>query len=159
MAWIEGTATKTVIVDAPLEEIATFFATPAQIKECMGDLERFEVVDETTYRWILKAMGAKGISFQGDYTVRYWREGDVVRWESLPGGTMKTTGQVRLRELGPGRTEVTYDETLASDLPIPRLGAKVFRPIVAREIVRGVDSFLDGVRTYLNAGKHRSGES
>src|SRR5690554_7146878 len=159
MAWIEGSATKTLIVDAPKDEVAEVLASPSHLKECMGDLERFEVVDDTTYRWVLKPIGAKGITFQGDYTVRYERDGDTVRWESQEGGTMKTRGSARLRELGAGRTEVTYEETLSSDLPIPKLGAKMFRPIVAREIVKGVESFLDGVKSYLNAGKHRSGQT
>lgn len=159
MAWIEGSATKTVVMNAPLDEVAEVFVSPAHLKESMENLERFEVVDEHTYRWLLKPMGAKGITFQGDYTVRYERQGDVVRWESLEGGTMRTRGSARLRELGAGRTEVSYEETLASDLPIPKLGAKLFRPIVAGEIVRGVESFLNEVKRYVDAGKHRSGQS
>lgn len=156
MAWIEASHQRTIEVDAPKDEVAEFFATPAQIVNCMVDLERGEEIDEQTWRWLRKEIGARNISFQGDYTVRYERDGDIVRWESVGEGNMRTKGVVKVQEIRPGRTEFTYEETIASDLPIPGLAAKVFRPIAAREVRKGVDEFLEQVEAYLNAGRHRS---
>lgn len=156
MAWIEASHQKSIEVDAPKDEVAEFFASPDKIRHCMVELERAEKIDEQTWRWIREEIGARNITFQGDYTVRYERDGDIVRWENVGEGNMRTRGTVTVRELGPGRTEFTYDETIASDLPIPGLAAKVFRPIVAREVRKGIDEFLAQVEAYLNAGRHRS---
>ncbi len=157
MTWIEASHQRTFEVDVPPEEIAQFFSDPSQIRHCMRDLETGEKVDDQTWRWILEEVGAKNITFQGDYTVRYTREeDDVVTWKSEGEGTMRTEGRAEFEALGSDRTRVEYEETLASDLPIPRLARRVFRPIVAREVKKGVEGFLDEVISYLNAGEHRS---
>jgi carbon monoxide dehydrogenase subunit G len=157
MTWIDGERKRSFEVDAPVDEVARFYSNPEQIKDCMGDLERYEKVDDQTYRWILEEIGAKNITFQGDYTVRYERDGNEVTWKSEGEGTMRTEGRATLREIGEGRTAVEYQEKLASDLPIPKLARRVFKPIVAREIKRGVDGFVDNTIDYLNAGRHRQG--
>lgn len=156
MAWIEASHQRRLEVNVPKEEVAQFLADPSRLIHCMVDLERGEEVDEQTWRWIREEIGARNITFQGDYTVRYEREGDTVRWESIGEGNMRTKGVAHVRELGPERSEVDYEETIASDLPIPKLAAKVFRPIVAREVKKGIDSFLEQVESYLNAGRHLS---
>ncbi len=155
MTWIEGEHQRSFEVQAPLDEVADFLSDPAQLKECMVDLERTEQIDEQTWRWIRKEIGAKNITFQGDYTVRYERDGDVVTWESIGEGTVRTDGRAELKAVDDETTRVDYREKLASDLPIPKLARRVFRPIVAREIKSGVDDFVDNVIDYLNDGKHR----
>lgn len=157
MTWIEGERQRSFEVDAPLEEVAEFFSDPAKLKACLVKLERYEKIDDQTYRWILEEVGAKNITFQADYTVRYERDGDVVTWKSEGEGTMRTEGRVELEAIDGERTRVEYEEKLASDLPIPRLAKRVFRPIAAREIRSGVDAFVDATIEYLNAGRHREG--
>lgn len=153
MTWIEAEHQRTFEVKAPLETVAQFLSDPSQIRLCMPALETGEQVDEQTWRWILKEEGAKKISFQGDYTVRYQRDDDdVVTWKSEGEGTMRTEGRAELEELDAGRTRVEYEETLASDLPIPRLARRVFGPIVERKVRAGVDDYLDEVIAYLEAG-------
>lgn len=160
MAWIEATHKRTIEVKAPLDEAADFMADPSRLKKCMISMEEFEVVDEKTYRWLLKEVGAKNITFRGDYTVHYERDGDVVTWESLEGkGNMRTSGKATYKALGENHTEIVYEETLASDLPIPKLAAKVFRPIVAREVAKGIDELIDAIEETLNAGEHLKSEN
>lgn len=158
MAWIEASHQRKIEVDRPADEVAAFLSTPSQLRHCMGELERGEEVDEQTWRWIMKEIGARNITFQGDYTVRYQRDGDVVTWKTEGEGNMRTEGRAKVRDLGGGRSEVNYEETLASDLPIPRLAAKVFGPIVAREVRKGIDGLLDNVQEYLNAGRDKVNE-
>ncbi len=156
MTWIEATHQRNFEVNAPLEEVAQVLSDPSQIRRCMPDLETGEKVDDQTWRWILEEVGAKGITFQGDYTVRYHRDDeDVVTWKSEGEGTMRTEGRAEFSALSDDRTQVEYEETLASDLPIPKLARRVFKPIVARQVKAGVDDYLDEVIAYLNAGKHR----
>lgn len=155
MAWIEGSHKRTFSVNVPLDEAADFMSDPGRIQRAMVSLDVSEKVDDQTYRWLLKEIGAKNITFRGDYTVRYSREGNKVTWESLEDtGNMRTSGKAEYKDLGNGKTEITYEETLASDLPIPKLAAKVFRPIVAREVTKGIDEFIDALEETMNKGKH-----
>lgn len=160
MAWIEAKHERTLEVDAPLDEVAEFFSDPSQIRHCMGDLDVGEEIDEQTWRWNMKEIGARNITFKGVHQVRYERDGDQVRWKSEGEGNMRTEGVARFSALDGESTRVEYEETMASDLPIPRLAAKVFRPIVAREVRRGIDEYLNNAVEYINAGRHRKdGES
>ena len=154
MTWIEATHQKTFEVDVPLEEVADFFSDPSKIVHCMYDLDHHEVVDDQTYRWILNEKGAKGITFQADYTVRYARDGEVITWETEGDGTMRSKGIAKLESAGSG-TRIDYEETLASDLPIPKLARRVFKPIVKMEVKKGVERFLEEVIEFLESGGHR----
>ncbi len=151
MAWIEGTEEQTFEVDASLQEAADFFADPATFQECLSQVEQAEEVEPMVWRWVLQEKSEKGITYQADYTVEYERvSDDHVKWSTRE-GNMRSEGFARFDELDNGRTEVHYQETIATDLPIPRLMAKVFSPIVSREIRKGVGSFLDCARQRLSS--------
>lgn len=149
MAWIDGTERRTYDIRAPIERVYAFLTRPALLVAAFADLERHELLDERTARWQLKEKKDKGIKFRPDYTVRYGGNGtDRVEWGPVT-GNMRSTGRAVLRAKGPELTEVDYEETIESDLPIPGLMAKVFKPIVAREIRKGVQGFLDRVKLRL----------
>ncbi len=146
---IEATDSRTIRVRVPMADVYAFFLDPAMRQQVMPDLERFEVLDEHTVRWILVEKREKGIRFQADYTVVFEGNGsDEVRWRATE-GNMGNTGTVLLRSLDGGFTEVRYTELMAPDLPIPRLLAKVFRPIVAREVRQGIGQMIDNVEAYF----------
>jgi len=149
MAWIEGTEEKTFVVDAAYEDVVEFFCNPEQFQEAFTQLENIEEVEDGVWKYTLEEKAEKGIRFQGVYTVRYERDGDVCTWETLE-GNMRSEGRVSFRDLN-GKTEVDYLETIATDLPIPRLMAKVFKPIVAREIRGGVGEYLDNATEILES--------
>ena len=159
MTWIEADYQRTFEVDAPVEEVAEFLSTPSSIRDCMVDLQRAERIDDQTYRWVLEEVGAKNITFQGDYTVKYRRDGNTVRWESIGEGTMRTEGSAQLESLGDRRTRIDYRETIASDLPVPKLARRVFKPLVARETRKGIEGYLEEVIAHLNAGPDSGDES
>ena len=161
MTWVQGSHERTFEVEAPLEEVARFLSDPSQVRHCMVDLEKGEEIDDQTWRWTLEEVGAKNITFQGIYTVRYERDGDVVTWESVDdeGDTMRTEGRAELEAVDEETTRVDYEETITSDLPIPKLARRVFRPIARREVRKGVDAYVDAVISHLNAGRHRGDES
>lgn len=149
MTWIEGTAEREYVVERPYDEVVDFFARPAEFKSAMAELESAERVDDDTWRWTLEEKGAKGISFQGHYTVRYDRDGDVVTWETVEDGNMRSEGKATFEEVDDSRTRVHYRSEMAADLPIPGLMAKAFNSIIAREVKKGVESFLDNAKDQL----------
>lgn len=151
MAWIDGTHEETFVVDAPYDEVVAFFCDPARFQEAFGQMETCEELEELVWHWVLAEKNEKGVKFQGDYTVEYTREGDSLSWSTRDGGTMTSEGQTKITDLGAGQTEVEYRETIATDLPIPKLMAKVFKPIVSREIASGVGEFLERSREILES--------
>lgn len=149
MAWIDGTEKQSLVIDAPMEKVVDFFADPSQLKVAMTQLERAEEVEPGTWTWVLQEKTEKGIRFQGRYTVRYEKKGDdCVEWSTVGEDNMRSRGVATFRQLG-SKTELTYEETIGTDLPVPKLAAKVFGPIVAREIRKGVESFLQNCKTHL----------
>lgn len=148
MAWIEGTEEQTFVVNQPCEVVADYFGDPGEFKRSLSDLESAEQIEPMVWRWVLREKSEKGITYQPEYTVSYTRGDATVEWETLE-GNMRSEGVARYTALDDERTEVFYRETIATDLPIPRLLAKVFRPIVAREIRKGVGGFLDASRQWL----------
>ncbi len=151
MAWIEGTHEETFVVGAPFDEVVAFFCDPARFKEAFSQMEVGEEVAELVWHWVLHEKNEAGIKFKADYTVEYERDGNALQWSTRDGGNMTSTGRTQVIDLGGGQTEVVYRETIATDLPIPRLAAKLFRPIVSREIAKGVGEFLDLSRQILTA--------
>lgn len=152
MAWIEGTEQREYVIDAPYDEVVDFFATPGEFKAAMAELESSEQVDEDTWKWTLEEKGAKGISFQGEYTVRYHRDGDVVTWETVEESNMRSEGKATFEKVDGERTRVNYRSEIAADLPIPGLMAKAFNKIIAREVKKGVGHFLDNAKDILERG-------
>lgn len=150
MAWIEGTEKQTFVIKAPREDVADFFGDPAKFRVCMDQVEEAEEIDKNVWKWTLEQKSEKGITFQGIYTVEYERQGEKVVWRTVGESNMRSEGVATFKDVPKG-TEVTYEETIATDLPVPRLAAKVFGPIVSREIRKGVGSYLDGVKRHLEA--------
>ena len=153
MAWIDGTEEQTFVVSASLEDTLNYFGHPAEFKQCFTDLESSEEIEEGRWRWTLAEMSAKGVSYQAKYTVEYTIDeaSNKVTWETVgDDNTMRSNGSAELSEVSDG-TEVDYTETISADLPIPGLMAKVFKPIVSREITKGVGEFLECSRKHLDS--------
>lgn len=148
MAWIEGTEEQTFVVKKDLATVEAFFSDPAEFKRCLSDLNSAEEVEPMVWRWVLNEKSEKGITFQPDYTVVYKAGDGMLEWETRE-GNMRSEGVARYTRITTNRTEVHYRETVATDLPIPRLLAKVFGPIVAREIRKSVGAYLDASRDWL----------
>lgn len=149
MAKIEAKESRRFKVNASIEEAYELFSDPEKQAGLFNELERYELVDDETVRYVLEEQKEKGITFQGDYTVRYVGNGsDKVEWETLE-GNIETEGVVRLEKVSDDVTEIDYNETLTPDLPIPRLMARVFKPIVSREVRKGIGEYLENVEREL----------
>ena len=150
MAWVEGTETASLTIDAEFDDVVAFFCDPQQFKAAYELLESCEEIESEVWRWVLIEKREKGITYQADYTVEYTRDDNELTWITRE-GNMRSEGKTVVRQ-NSGGVQVDYTETLATDLPIPKLAAKVFRPIVAREIRHGVRGFLDRSKEILESG-------
>lgn len=151
MPRFEGSVERVLTIRAPIQKVVETMANPERFSRFIDDLERLETVEEgTTFRWILKEISEKGINFKGDYTVRYERDGErQVTWSTVPGGNMTSEGHARFSSPDAGLTRVEYREHIVTDMDVNRLLAKVIKPIVDRQIARGVGGYLDRVQAHL----------
>jgi uncharacterized membrane protein len=148
MAKIEATETQTFEVKAPLEAVYKAFSDLEIIKENFVGLERAEFSEGNVARWILKEKVDKGLRFKGDYTLKYDGNGkDRITWRSIA-GNIDNDAEVVLTQVG-SSVRVFYRETIAPDLPIPGLMARVFKPIVAREVRKDLVKYAESVKSYL----------
>ncbi len=153
MAWIKGTERQQRVIHAPLPDVYAFFVSPARRSEAFDDIQERHAIDASCERWIMAPRTALKVTVQPDYTTRYTGNGtDSITWEPAAEGTTRTRGRATLEALDAQRTRVDYEETITSDLPIPRLMVKVFEPIVALEIKKGVRDFLARASRILEAG-------
>ncbi|MCA9708561.1 MAG: hypothetical protein KDK70_22115 [Myxococcales bacterium] len=145
MVKIYATEERTLRVRAPVSEVHAFFLDPQRVREVSADVESFERLDEHRARWVLTEKVEKGVRFHADYTVEYQSEHEGhVAWRSTS-GNMDVDGEVKLSSVGPQCTEICYRETVGPDLPITKLTAILFKPIVARELRQDIVRFLDRV--------------
>lgn len=145
MVKISATEERTLRVRAPVSEVRDFFLDPDKLREVSADVETFERIDPRRARWILTEKVEKGVRFQADYTVEYdSKSDDRVAWRTTE-GNMGVEGEAILRRVEPQGTEIRYRETVSPDLPITRLTALLFKPIVANELRKDINHFLDRV--------------
>lgn len=146
MPKFEATESRVFTVNAPKDDVVTLMTQPANFVELLADLEKHEAIDDKTYRFVLIEKNEKGVRFKGDYTVQYDYDGDkTLTWKTTSEGNMSSTGKATFKALGDTRTSVDYTETIVCDMDVNRLLAKVIKPIVNREISKGVGGYLDRV--------------
>jgi uncharacterized membrane protein len=146
---IAATEERVLIVPASPETVYAFFSSPEQLGKAMNSVERCERLPDGTVRWVLAEKVDKGIRFKGDYTVAYSGDGaEHVGWRSV-GGNLRNDGDVWIKPLAGGGTEIRYRESVEPDLPITPLMACLIRPLVARELRDEINGFLERVQKGL----------
>jgi len=149
MPKIPATETTTFRVKTPIDEVYSFLLTPSKLQNVMNQLEKCELIGDNQARWVLEEKNEKGIKFQPDYTVEYSGNGtDHAKWKTVK-GNMDINGEAKLRKISDDVTEVEYKETMAPDLPINKLMAKVFKPIVARNVKQGITEYINRIKQEL----------
>jgi uncharacterized membrane protein len=143
MARIAASEERILTVPASPETVYAFFSRPEEIRTVMASVERCERLPDNTVHWVLEEKVDKGIRFQANYVVAYDGDGiEHVRWRSA-GGNMRNDGDVRIRPLASGGTEIHYRESVEPDLPITPLMARLIAPLVARELRSEINGFLE----------------
>jgi uncharacterized membrane protein len=152
MVRIAATEERVLSVPASPEQVYAFFSRPEELARAMGSVERCERLPMNRVRWVLAEKVDKGIRFKGDYVVVH--EGDGQRhvcWRSVE-GNMQNDGDVWLTPVARGGTEIRYRESVAPELPITPLMARLIAPLVARELRGEINGFLERVQGQFTAG-------
>ena len=146
MVRIAATEERVLNVPASPETVYAFFSRPEALSEAMGSVERCERLEGNRVRWLLEEKVDKGIRFRADYIVTFEGDGtEHVCWRSVE-GNMRNDGDVWIKPLPGGGTEIHYRESVEPDLPITPLMARLITPLVARELRGEINAFLERVR-------------
>lgn len=151
MARFAGNHHERFTVDAPPDVVAAHFSDLDMIVKHYGPIERSEKLDADTLRLTLQEKGMKGVSYQAQYTVRYEREPGVLRWKTIASDNLWSSGEARFSAQGAG-TLVDYTQRIETEVPVPRLLAKMADGIVTREIEGGVKAYLQRMRAACPRG-------
>ncbi len=146
MVRIAATEERVLNVPASPETVYAFFSRPEALSEAMGSVERCERLEGNRVRWLLEEKVDKGIRFRADYIVTFEGDGaEHVCWRSVE-GNMRNDGDVWIKPLPGGGTEIHYRESVEPELPITPLMARLITPLVARELRGEINAFLERVR-------------
>lgn len=96
---------ESVTVDAPPEQVYTFWRNLVHLPEVMPHLERIDVIDDTLSRWTAKAFGSVPLTWQAEIINDVPNE--TIGWRTLAGEAIHHAGSVTFKRLpGTGGTEV-----------------------------------------------------
>jgi uncharacterized membrane protein len=153
---IAATEERVLTVHASPATVYDFFSRPELLGQVMASVERCERLPGNAVRWVLKEKVDKGIRFQADYIVAYEGDGSGhLGWRSVE-GNMRNDGDVWLKPLEGGGTEIRYCESVEPELPITPLLARLITPLVARELRGEINGFLERLRDFF-ASNHTNG--
>jgi uncharacterized membrane protein len=146
MVRIAATEERVFRVPASPERVYAFFSKPEELSRAMASVERCERLPGSRVRWVLEEKVDKGIRFKGDYVVVHVGDGQQhVCWRSVE-GNLHNDGDVWIRPLAEGGTEIRYRESVEPELPITPLLARLITPLVARELRSEINGFLERVQ-------------
>jgi uncharacterized membrane protein len=150
MVRIAASEERVLRVTATPQSVYAFFSNPEELCGAMASVERCERLTENRVRWVLEEKVDKGIRFKGDYVVVHEGDGrERVSWRFVE-GNMRNDGDVWIRPLPTGATEIHYRESVEPELPITPLLARLITPLVARELRNEINAFLERVHARFN---------
>ncbi len=148
MPKFKGSSERSFTIRADIERVVQTMTDPQSFSGLVGDLETIERLGDDLWRWRLREISEKGVHFKADYTIQYARSGERFSWRTVGTGNMTSEGSATFTRQG-SATRVDYTETIECDMDVNRLLAKVIKPIVDRQIARGVNGYLDRVKEHL----------
>lgn len=150
-AMVEVSINKQFDVNA---DIDTVFALLSNVPESASHFPKVaQLVDEgdNTYRWEMEEMAAAGFSHQVIYAAKYHSDKDSgsITWTAVPGvGNSLINGSWALSSNGSG-TSLTFTTTGELNVPVPRLMAKMAKPVVTQQFSQEVDTYISNLKNAL----------
>jgi uncharacterized membrane protein len=99
-----GTVTKSIVVNAPVAQVFTFWKNFENFPRFMENVESIQVIGPDLTHW--KVKGPLGTNVEWDAKTIAVVENQKIAWQSTE-GTIETHGAVTFEENGPNSTKVT----------------------------------------------------
>ena len=149
MPWFKGQLTHTFTTPASPEQVATLLSDPATWIRHQEEIETTEDLGNNTLAVTLREHTHGPAKFRAVYRCRWQRLDDGARWDSEDGANFAVHGRVRVRAVS-GGSEVTWEESVDADVPVPRLMVRVVRPIAEKLMARGLIRFVQQMNRELD---------
>jgi uncharacterized membrane protein len=95
---------KTLLVRAPVDRVWELWSNFENFPKFMAHLREVRKVDEGRSHWV--ALGPAGVPVEWDAVITDWVPRLFVRWTSVEGSALETSGQVRFRPVSGQETQI-----------------------------------------------------
>ncbi|WP_278983870.1 SRPBCC family protein [Sphingobium yanoikuyae] len=119
---------RSVTINRPRNELYAYWRDFAKLPNFMDNVERVDVIDDTTSHWVVKAPGGKTVEW--DAVITEERPDEMIAWASTEGADVPNSGRIDFRDAGDRGTFVTA--TILYDPPAGFIG-KVIAKMFQRE--------------------------
>jgi uncharacterized membrane protein len=135
-------------IEAPVETVYGYWETLENLPNFMANVEEVTPTGPDTTRW--KVKGPLGRTLEWEARTIQKEPNSAIGWNTI-GGEVDTSGQVRFREVAPGRTRVEVQMNYA-DLPGGRVGEVASRVVANPKLqleqdLRNLRDVLEGKAT------------
>jgi uncharacterized membrane protein len=137
---------RSVTINRPREDLYDFWRDFTNLPRFMENVHSVSIVDALLSRWVIEAPAGKTV--QWDAKIVRDQPGYLIAWESLPGASVRNSGQVEFIDSPDDRGTVVR-VTLAYDPPggaVGKLIAKLFQKepkIQARQDLRRFKQLME----------------
>jgi carbon monoxide dehydrogenase subunit G len=143
MARFTGTLEQTFTTPADLDTCKAHFLDLDAVRRCYPGLDHAETLDDATLKLTLQERQQMGERFVGTYTCRWAPTDTGVQWRTLgDGNNMWVDADLTFTPTGTG-TSIHWHQTLALELNVNRIVARMLQPVVSRLIARGMRDYAD----------------
>jgi uncharacterized membrane protein len=140
---------KSVTINAPPEQIYTFWRNFTNLPRFMHNLQAVEVRDEKRSRWVAKGPAGKDVEWEAEIINEIPNE--LIGWRSVDGSEIDNAGSVHFKAVPGGRgTEVKV--VLRYDPPAGRFGATVSK-LLGEDPAMNVQEDLRRLKMLLETGE------
>lgn len=119
---------RSVTINRPRNELYAYWRDFAKLPSFMDNVERVDVIDDTTSHWVVKASGGKTVEW--DAVITEERPDELIAWASTESADVPNSGRIDFRDVGDRGTVVTA--TTLYDPPAGFIG-KVIAKMFQRE--------------------------
>jgi uncharacterized membrane protein len=135
-------------IEAPVETVYGYWETLENLPNFMANVEEVTPTGTDTTRWRVKGPLGRTLEWEARTTQKV--PNSAIGWNTI-GGEVGTSGQVRFREVAPGRTRVEVQMNYA-DLPGGRVGEVASRVVANPKLqleqdLRNLKDVLEGKAT------------
>lgn len=152
MPRFEGDSHETITLHVSREDALAAFGDVNTIARYTGQMESTKIIDDHTIYFVVKPQSSHGVTFQADYTCRYEVDAQgVLTWRSTTSNNIWVSGEARFTAIGPKQTRLDYKQSLAMEMSVNRLLAKLISPLVKKGIHDGVSDYLKQMKQALES--------
>ncbi len=138
---------KTVTIDAPIDEVFTYWSHPENFPEFMSHVRQVKEIDAGVYRW--KVGGPAGLLIEWDAAITEYDINKTLAWKSVPGAIIWQQGITRFTSNPDGSTRI--DVKMSYKPPAGLLGHEIAK-LFGVDPKQEMDDDLMRMKSFIETG-------